>query len=85
LSFKATIAEGGATLADIDILKSDWTSAGGEAAMRARLGKDEPLPEAFACANDQNGRRCDLRTARCRTACTEDVLVSGFDDITLTR
>jgi LacI family transcriptional regulator len=85
LSFKATIAEGGATLADIDILKSDWTSAGGEAAMRARLGKDEPLPEAFACANDQTavGVIYALHAAGLRVP--EDVLVSGFDDITLTR
>ncbi len=84
-SFKATIAEGGATLADIDILKSDWTSAGGEAAMRARIALDDPLPEVFACANDQTavGVIYALHAAGLRVP--EDVLVTGFDDITLTR
>jgi LacI family transcriptional regulator len=43
-----------ATLADVDILKSDWTSAGGEGRMRATTGHGRaPLPEVFACANDQ--------------------------------
>jgi LacI family transcriptional regulator len=85
ISFKAAIDEGGVTLADIDILKSDWTSAGGESAMRARLAMDEPLPEAFACANDQTavGVIYALHAAGLRVP--EDVLVSGFDDITLTR
>jgi LacI family transcriptional regulator len=84
-SFRATIAEGGATLAEIDILKSDWTSAGGESAMRARLALDEPLPEVFACANDQTavGVIYALHAAGLRVP--EDVLVTGFDDITLTR
>jgi len=52
--------------------------------MRARLGKTNPLRRR-SLAPRSNGRRCDLRTARLPTACTEDVLVSGFDDITLTR
>jgi LacI family transcriptional regulator len=85
VSFKIAIEEAGATLADIDILKSDWTSAGGESAMRARLARDEPLPEVFACANDQTavGVIYALHAAGLRVP--EDVLVTGFDDITLTR
>jgi LacI family transcriptional regulator len=85
VSFKIAIEEAGATLADVDILKSDWTSAGGEGAMRARLTRDEPLPEVFACANDQTavGVIYALHAAGLRVP--EDVLVTGFDDITLTR
>jgi LacI family transcriptional regulator len=85
VSFKIAVEEAGATLADIDILKSDWTSAGGESAMRARLARDEPLPEVFACANDQTavGVIYALHAAGLRVP--EDVLVTGFDDITLTR
>jgi LacI family transcriptional regulator len=85
VSFKIAVEEAGATLADIDILKSDWTSAGGEGAMRARLARDEPLPEVFACANDQTavGVIYALHAAGLRVP--EDVLVTGFDDITLTR
>lgn len=84
-SFRAAIEEGGVTLADIDILKSDWTSAGGEGAMRARIAMDEPLPEMFACANDQTavGVIYALHAAGLRVP--EDILVSGFDDISLTR
>jgi LacI family transcriptional regulator len=84
-AFKEAIEEGGVTLADVDILKSDWTSAGGESAMRARLARDEPLPEVFACANDQTavGVIYALHAAGVRVP--EDILVTGFDDITLTR
>jgi LacI family transcriptional regulator len=84
-SFKSTIAEGGATLADVDILKSDWTSAGGEAAMRARLAMDEPLPEVFACANDQTAVGVIYALHAAGLQVPGDVLVTGFDDITLTR
>ncbi len=84
-AFKDAIEERGVTLADVDILKSDWTSAGGESAMRARLAREEPLPEAFACANDQTavGVIYALHAAGVRVP--EDILVTGFDDITLTR
>ncbi|MEO9180467.1 MAG: LacI family DNA-binding transcriptional regulator [Acidimicrobiales bacterium] len=84
-AFKVAVEEHGVTLADVDILKSDWTSAGGESAMRARLARDEPLPEVFACANDQTavGVIYALHAAGVRVP--EDILVTGFDDITLTR
>jgi LacI family transcriptional regulator len=84
-SFKVAAAEGGVMLADIDILKSDWTSAGGEGAMRARIALGDPLPEVFACANDQTavGVIYALHAAGLRVP--EDILVTGFDDITLTR
>ncbi len=85
VSFKRAIEEAGVTLADVDILKSDWTSAGGEGAMRARIALDDPLPEVFACANDQTavGVIYALHAAGLRVP--EDILVTGFDDITLTR
>lgn len=84
-SFKTAVEEGGASLADIDILKSDWTSAGGEAAMRARLAMDAPLPEVFACANDQTAVGVIYALLAAGLRVPEDILVSGFDDITLTR
>jgi LacI family transcriptional regulator len=85
VAFRTAIHESGATLADVDVLKSDWTSAGGERAMRERLAMDESLPQVFACANDQTavGVIYALHAAGLRVP--EDVLVSGFDDITLTR
>jgi LacI family transcriptional regulator len=85
VSFKIAVEEAGATLDDVDVLKSDWTSAGGESAMRNRLARQEPLPEVFACANDQTavGVIYALHAAGLRVP--EDVLVTGFDDITLTR
>jgi LacI family transcriptional regulator len=85
VSFKTAIEDGGVALAEVDILKSDWTSAGGEGAMRARLALDDPLPEVFACANDQTavGVIYALHAAGLRVP--EDILVTGFDDITLTR
>ena len=43
-SFKTAAEEMGATLLDVDNLKSDWTSGGGEAAMRARMELSEPVP-----------------------------------------
>ena len=53
-SFRRAARLMGATLADEDFLQvSDWTSAGGEAAMRQRLASSTPLPQVFACANDQ--------------------------------
>ena len=84
-SFKLAIEEAGVILADVDILKSDWTSAGGEGAMRARIAMDDPLPEVFACANDQTavGVIYALHAAGLRVP--EDILITGFDDITLTR
>jgi LacI family transcriptional regulator len=84
-AFRESITELGATLEDVDLLESDWTSAGGEVAMQARLGRTEPLPEAFACANDQTavGVIYALNAAGLRIP--DDVVVTGFDDITLTR
>ena len=52
-AFRRSISELGGTLDDVDFLKSDWTSSGGELAMQERLENRAPLPEAFVCANDQ--------------------------------
>ena len=84
-AFKAAAEEMGATLLDVDDLKSDWTSGGGEAAMRDRMTLNDPLPEVFACANDQTavGVIFALKAAGIRVP--EDIKVTGFDDITLTR
>jgi LacI family transcriptional regulator len=53
--------------------------------MRARMTLGEPLPEVFACANDQTavGVIYALKAAGIRVP--EDIKVTGFDDITLTR
>ena len=52
-SFKDACLTIGATMENVDILKGDWTSKGGDVVMRERLSRNEPLPEVFACANDQ--------------------------------
>ncbi len=85
LTFKAAAEQLGATLLDVDNLKGDWTSGGGESAMRARMALEDPLPEVFACANDQTavGVIFALKSAGIRVP--EDIKVTGFDDITLTR
>ncbi len=68
-----------------DILQSDWTSAGGEAAMRERLKSDRPLPDVFACANDQTAVGVIYALGERGIRVPGDVIVTGFDDISLTR
>lgn len=84
-AFHDSVVRLGGTLDDVNILRADWTTAGGEAAMAARLRRDEELPEAFACANDQMavGVIFSLRAGGLRVP--DDIVVTGFDDITLTR
>jgi LacI family transcriptional regulator len=84
-AFRKVNKELGATLDDVDLLESDWTSAGGEVAMRARLAKPEPLPQAFACANDQTALGVIYALNAAGLKIPDDVVVTGFDDITLTR
>jgi LacI family transcriptional regulator, galactose operon repressor len=83
--FRRTVEAMGATIADVDFLEADWTSAGGEAAMSARLDRDEPLPEVFACANDQMAVGVIFALQERGHGVPEDIAVTGFDDITLTR
>ncbi|HEY5304969.1 MAG TPA: LacI family DNA-binding transcriptional regulator [Acidimicrobiales bacterium] len=83
--FRSSIEELGATMADVDFLEADWTSAGGEAVMRARLDCDEDLPEVFACANDQMAVGVIFALQERGRRVPDDILVTGFDDITLTR
>jgi LacI family transcriptional regulator len=79
------VVEFGGTLDEVDYLQADWTSSGGELAMLARLKNPTPLPEAFICANDQTavGVIFALRAGELRVP--EDIAVTGFDDISLTR
>jgi LacI family transcriptional regulator len=84
-AFRDAIRTRGGTLADVDLLHGDWTSAGGEAVMEARLRLDEPLPEVFACANDQMAVGVIYALGARGLKVPEDILITGFDDITLTR
>lgn len=83
--FRAAMEELGATLRDVDVLKADWTSGGGEAAITARLELGEPLPEVFACANDQMAVGVIFGLNAHGLRVPDDVAVTGFDDIALTR
>jgi LacI family transcriptional regulator len=85
IAFREVIRELGGTLDDVDLLESDWTSAGGEAAMQKRIIRDEPLPQAFACANDQTAVGVIYALSASGLRVPEDLVVTGFDDITLTR
>ena len=84
-AFRKAIEELGATLKEVDLLESDWTSAGGEVAMQTRLANSEPLPQAFACANDQTAVGVIYALNAAGLKIPDDVVVTGFDDITLTR
>lgn len=83
--FRRSIESRGARIADVDFLEADWTSSGGEAAMSARLECDAVLPEVFVCANDQMAVGVIFALQERGRRVPEDVLVTGFDDITLTR
>jgi LacI family transcriptional regulator len=85
VAFRNAIEELGATLKEVDLLESDWTSAGGEIAMQARLALSDPLPQAFACANDQTAVGVIYALNAAGLKIPDDVVVTGFDDITLTR
>ena len=84
-AFQEAIVHLGGTLSEVDIVRSDWTTAGSETMMAARLRLDDELPQVFACANDQMavGVIFALRAAGLRVP--DDIAVTGFDDITLTR
>ncbi len=84
-AFRAAVTSLGATIDDVDFIEADWTSAGGEAVMRARLELDVELPEVFACANDQMAVGVIFALQERGRRVPEDILVTGFDDITLTR
>lgn len=84
-AFLDAIAELGGSARAHDLLESDWTSAGGEAAMRERLTLDRPLPRAIACANDQTAVGVIYALGERGIRVPDDVIVTGFDDISLTR
>ncbi len=84
-AFRTSVESLGATMADVDVLEADWTSAGGEAAMRERLQRPEELPQAIACANDQMAVGVIFALQEAGRRVPEDIAVTGFDDITLTR
>lgn len=85
LAFKSATDYFGAEFLEVDHLMGEWTSAGGESSMRERMKRDEPLPEVFACANDQMAVGVIYALKANGLRVPEDVLVTGFDDITLTR
>jgi LacI family transcriptional regulator len=84
-AFQSAIEELGGTLDEVDLLQSDWTSAGGETAMRNRMSRSEPLPQALACANDQTAVGVIYALSVMGIKVPDDIVVTGFDDITLTR
>jgi LacI family transcriptional regulator len=84
-AFRDVMNEIGGRLDEIDLLEGDWTSAGGEAAMQLRINSGEPLPRAFACANDQMAVGVIYALNSNGLKVPEDIVVTGFDDITLTR
>ena len=83
--FRHAIESLGASIADVDFLEADWTSAGGEVAMRERLEREEELPQVFACANDQMAVGVIFALQEAGRRVPHDIYVTGFDDITLTR
>ncbi|MGC2485654.1 MAG: LacI family DNA-binding transcriptional regulator [Acidimicrobiales bacterium] len=84
-AFKVAVNELGGSLDEVNVLQGDWTSAGGEAAMKERLNRPEPLPQAFACANDQTAVGVIYALSGDGLSVPEDLVVTGFDDISLTR
>jgi LacI family transcriptional regulator len=84
-SFRKAVEELGGTLDEIDFLEADWTSAGGELAMLNRLQNSEPLAQGYACANDQTAVGVIYALKARGLKVPDDVVVTGFDDITLTR
>jgi LacI family transcriptional regulator len=53
--------------------------------MRERLERSEELPEVFACANDQMAVGVIFALQEAGRRVPDDICVTGFDDITLTR
>jgi DNA-binding LacI/PurR family transcriptional regulator len=74
--FRDAITELDGRLDEAHLLDGDWTSAGGEPAMQLRMNSGEPLPQAVGViyALNANGLKVP-----------DDIVVTGFDDITLTR
>jgi LacI family transcriptional regulator len=84
-SFRIAVEELGGTLDEVDFLEADWTSAGGEQAMLSRLEQPEPLAQGYACANDQTAVGVIYALSARGMKVPDDVVVTGFDDISLTR
>ena len=75
----------GVAVRERNVLRGDWTSAGGERAMRARLSRGGSLPEVLVCANDQMAVGVIHALSASGYEVPRDVAVTGFDDISLTR
>jgi LacI family transcriptional regulator len=85
VAFRTAIERLGGVVAYRDVLKADWTSGGGAAAMRQRMSLGAPMPDVFACANDQMAVGVIYALGDAGLSVPGDIAVTGFDDITLTR
>jgi LacI family transcriptional regulator len=83
--FAAGAAEFGAQIEDDAVWTSDYTSVGAVNVIRKRMAGGKALPQAIACANDQAaiGAVYGLQQAGIRVP--EDIAVTGFDDISVSR
>ena len=67
-AFRRSISELGGTLDDVDFLKSDWTSSGGEARDAGAIGESRATSRGFRLCERPNGGRRDLRAQGGRAA-----------------
>jgi LacI family transcriptional regulator len=80
---RAALAERGLP-ADPPVLRGDFTTAGGAAAVGHLLGTRR-LPSALVCANDQTAIGAMSALARAGLRVPEDVVVTGFDGVHIGR
>jgi LacI family transcriptional regulator len=82
--FHAALAERGLPGADAPVLRGDFTTAGGVAAVGALLRR-RTVPRALVCANDQTAIGAMSALARAGLQVPADVAVTGFDGVHIGR